>query len=50
VLYLDGHVSTVRQGADVFNKFSNDVFSMWTPTVGAKVEKRAERQWLPFPR
>ena len=50
VLYLDGHVSTVLQGADTFGRFNNDVLSMWTPTVGAKVAKRAERQWLPFPR
>jgi prepilin-type N-terminal cleavage/methylation domain-containing protein/prepilin-type processing-associated H-X9-DG protein len=48
LLYLDGHVSLVRQGIDLPSYFSNDIYSMvnWAGADDAVV-KRGERQWLP---
>jgi prepilin-type processing-associated H-X9-DG protein len=50
VCWADGHVTTVNQGADVYGRFTNDIFSAasWTG-VGGDVAKRGERQWAYLP-
>jgi prepilin-type N-terminal cleavage/methylation domain-containing protein/prepilin-type processing-associated H-X9-DG protein len=49
VLYLDGHVATVKQGVDLPGSFSNDIYAMANWNVGNEVMNRAAQQWLPFP-
>jgi prepilin-type processing-associated H-X9-DG protein len=47
VLWLDGHVTTVRQGVDTPGRFANDICSAAYWVVGSPVAERGVRQWLP---
>jgi prepilin-type N-terminal cleavage/methylation domain-containing protein/prepilin-type processing-associated H-X9-DG protein len=54
VLWMDGHVTTVNQGADKYNYFRNEIYSAaaWAGppdggNVGPQVAKRGQRQWFP---
>ena len=50
VLWLDGHVTTVMQGTDTADNFSNDISSAawWSPS-SLEVSRKGRRQWAWLP-